>query len=386
MIEKYISKRPCPVCVCKEATVVAQLCYALFDDLEISGDKTLVQCCRCGMLYDDINFSEKQLNEYYRINEHYAASASGGSGSASEDNRGRYDRIISLIESGSDGVVIDFGCGQGGFVSRCIEHGLKAVGIESSVKSRDVAQKQGLQVYDSINTFIAENHIPNLKAVVFSHILEHVIYPVDLLNTILQYSNRDTLIYIEVPDAESYILPKIIHWQKMYFEHLSHFKKNNIAELLKYVGIEIIQEGLTNFSELQKDNHCIYIIGRFAEKSKKERQPLFFGYKYENILLHPDISFDNIPKDDRPLALWGVSQYSMLLFGFRKDLLWRVIRLFDSSPAKIGRKIKGIIVEHSNNLDSLSDEYIFLLPKSNYIFEMRNQLSAIGFKGLMIEV
>ena len=94
MNESYLSNRPCPVCGEHEGSALAQLCYALFDDLKMSGHKTLLQCNTCGMLYDDIHFSNNQLQEYYSRNEHYAVSNTGGSGSVSQDNKERYRFVL----------------------------------------------------------------------------------------------------------------------------------------------------------------------------------------------------------------------------------------------------------------------------------------------------
>ena len=381
----YLSERPCPVCEGSEGFALAQLDYALFDDLKMSGYKTLVQCNKCGMLYDDVNFSDDQLQQYYRRNEHYAVSGIGGSGSISEDNKARYDRIIDLLAPGANGVILDFGCGQGGFISRCREHGLKAVGIESSAKSREAAHKAGLQVHESIHAFVTENPSCKIQAVVFSHVLEHVMSPINLIRYFPEYAN-DSLVYIEVPDADSYLSPKAVRWQEMHFEHLSHFRKINIQELARRGCIELITEGETPFSDSQLDIHCRFIVGRFAAKRKLTKGPAFSGYEYDPILQLPFVSVKNIPKNDRPLALWGVSQYAMLLLGSCPEILCRIRRLFDASSAKIGRRIRGTIIESSSNLPSLTDEHVLLMPKSNYLFQMRSQLLDIGFKGQVIEL
>ena len=385
MNEKYLSKRPCPVCEGREGYALAQLCYALFDDLKMPGHKTLVQCYKCGMLYDDVHFSANQLQEYYRRNEHYAVSSIGGSGSVSKDNKARYDRIINLLKPGSDGVILDFGCGQGGFISRCLEHGLKAAGIEPSAKSREVTQEAGLHVYEFIDTFIKKNPTCKVQAVVFSHVLEHLMNPIHLTQVLAEYAN-DALVYIEVPDAGSYLSPNAVRWQEMYFEHLSHFRKQNIAEFARRSGIEIKKEGETPFSSSQADVRCRFIFGRFAAKQKMIEVSSFSGYEYHPISQLPFISVENIPEDDRPLALWGVSQYAMLLLGSCPELLRRIRHLFDASPAKIGRRIRGIKIEPSSNLSSLTDDHVLLIPKSNYLFKMRSQLPDVGFKGQMIEV
>lgn len=379
------SKRPCPVCQSKEGFALAHLRYALFDDMNLPDSKTLVQCSTCGMLYDDVLFTGDQLAEYYYKNEHYAASVIGGSGSATEDNKARYDRIIDLLEPDSKGVILDLGCGQGGFISRCIERGLKASGIEFSPKSREAAGKAGIKAYESVSAFAADNPGSKLHAVIFSHVLEHMMYPLNMFRANYGYF-KDALAYIEVPDACSYLSPGTVRWHEMYFEHLSHFRKNNIEELAGRACIKILKDGETPFSELCKDTRCRFIVGKFTLKQEQTATSVFSGCPYDPALKLPPLSFKHIPQDDRPFALWGVSQYAMLLMGSCPGLACRIRRLFDSSPAKIGRKIKGIIIESADNLPALTDEYILLIPKSNYLFQMRSQLKTIDFKGQIIEV
>jgi len=385
MNEKYLSVRPCPVCEEHEGSALAQLCYALFDDLKMSGHKTLVQCGTCGMLYDDVRFSDNQLQEYYRRNEHYAVSGMGGSGSVSQDNKERYKRIIDLLEPDSHGVILDFGCGQGGFISQCLQYGFKAFGIEPSAKSREVARKAGLHVYESMGTFVTKNPADKIQSLVFSHVLEHMMNPLPLIRVFAEYAH-DALVYIEVPDAASYLSPKAVRWQEMYFEHLSHFRRQHIAELARRSCIEIKKEGEIPFSQLQEDTRCRFIVGRFTAKQKLTEVSAFSDHEYDPISQLPFVSVENIPEDDRPLALWGVSQYAMLLLGSYPELSRRIRRLFDASPAKIGRIIQGIVIESSKELGTLTDDFVLLIPKSNFLLQMRSLLPGTGFMGKVVEV
>lgn len=385
MSATYLSKRPCPVCEGCEGVALAQLNYALFDDLKMSGLKTLVQCNTCGMLYDDVNFSDDQLQHYYRCNEHYAACDVGGSGSISEDNKGRYDRIIDLLAPPTNGVILDFGCGQGGFISRCMEHGLEAIGIESSEKSRKIAHEAGIQVYGSVNEFVTNNPNNKVQAVVFSHVLEHLMHPINLIRSIAPYATN-SLVYIEVPDADTYLSPTVVHWPEMYFEHLSHFREKNLQDMAVRAGVEIEKEGKIPFSDLQKDTHCRFIAGRFAAERKLPKEPDFADYRFDSISQIPFPSLINTQKENRPLALWGVSQYAMLLIGSCPGLLGRIRRLFDASPAKIGRRIKGILIAKPGELDTLTEDFILLLPNSIHLSKMRSILKSDGFKGTVLKV
>jgi len=384
MDRDYIPLRACPVCEVRSGTVLGQLTYALFDDLEIPGTKTLLRCGGCGMMYDDVAFSEEQLNEYYRRNEHYAVSNIGGTGSLSDDNCARYDRILDSLRPLSDELILDFGCGQGGFISRCLHRGFRAVGIEPTARSRAAAREAGLTVYESWNALITQNPLSKMHIVVLSHVLEHLMHPRALLQELSEYAH-DAMVYVEVPDADSYLLPKEVLWQEMYFEHLSHFRKQNIADLAGRCGITIITEEKISFSALQKGIQCRSLIGRLSANRKSTGASASPGSEH-NLVSLPAVSIESFPKDGCPLSLWGVSQYAMLLLGSCPELFSRLHHLFDASPAKIGRSIRGMLVEPSDKISSLSDEYILLIPRSPSLVQMRSQLQKMGFKGQVFYV
>ena len=384
MNEKYLSERPCPVCQGRQGYELAQFRYALFDDLKMSGHKTLVQCYKCGMLYDDIRFSENQLQEYYRRNEHYAVSSTGESESVSEGNKARYDRIIELLKPASDGVILDFGCGPGGLISRCLEQGLEVAGIEPSAKSREVAKKAGLHVYKSLDEFVIENPSCKIRTVILSHILEHLIDPIHLIRILAKYANN-ALVYIEVPDADSYLSPNNIGWYRMYFEHLAHFRKQNIAEFAAHLGVEIINEGATSYSPVYQDIQCLFLLGRFRNVPCDDTGRIAPD-AHARFDCFPEVPGKELLSGDRPLALWGVSQYAMLLLGSNP---WgrRLIRLFDLSSAKMGRSIGGVKIEHPDGISTLSKDTVLILPRSLSTSQMRNILkNDINYTGDVLEL
>lgn len=367
----HTSLRPCPVCGCRSGFVMGVLSYALFDDIDMPGSKTLIQCSACGMRFDDVTFTDEQLQEYYHRNEHYAASSQGGSGGSTESNQARYDRIIDALNPGPNDFILDFGCGQGGLIAQCLRRGLRGVGIEPSEKSRKCALASGLDVFDSLSAFTARNPEHKIRAVVISHVIEHLMRPLDCLREIARYA-PNALVYIEVPDASSYLSLPNIRWQELYFEHLSHFHQDGIAELATNAGILITREGAIPFSQDQGDTYCLFLVGRFsAEISPHVNRPQSRALPKLSFL--PEIPGRNILPDDRPLALWGVSQYAMLLIGSH-PLLGKTTHLFDSSPAKIGRRIGGVEIQHPDNISALFQETVLVLPRSPYLEQMIDTL------------
>lgn len=378
-----IAQRACPICRGRSGYVLGKLTYALFDDLDMPGAKTMIGCDRCGMLYDDVAFTEDRLREYYRRNEHYAASFLGGSGSLSDDNRNRYDRIINHLPPNPEGIILDIGCGQGGFVAQCNKRGLRAAGIETSEKSRETGHAAGLDIYASMAEYAAKYPEAKISAVVISHVLEHLLNPLALLKEIKNIA-PDGFVYIEVPDAASYLSPDAIRWHELYFEHLNHFCQASLSFLAAQSCIEVITSGTTPFSQNLFETQCLFIVGRFSRATEHplSKPDIVPGLQ----LTLPSLPDKDLPEDGRPIALWGVSQYAMLLMGTLPQLA-RVDRLFDASPAKIGRSIRGVTVENAREIRTIPQNTKLILPRSPYTPQMLKEIEQAGtFAGRIYEI
>lgn len=366
--------RNCPLCGSTRGVALARLTYALFDDLDISGDKTLKQCAACGLAYDDVAFSPAQLGDYYRHNEHYAATADGGGGGVSPDNEARYDRILEALALDGSGCILDYGCGQGGFLARCAARGLRAAGVEPCMRSRMAGQAAGRDIHASLEAFVTAHSKEPVQAVVVSHVLEHLLDPAALLYA-LAYVAREVRIYLEVPEA-AYLGPDPVRWDQLYFEHLSHFQGGSLAALASRCGIAVEGEGVAGFSPAQADIPCRSVVGRYqgpgqaptvaADVARPELSPL------------PAVPGANLPVD-RPLALWGVSQYAMLLIGSNPSL--RPRWLFDISPAKLGRCIGGVAIGHPAGVAALPSEALLVVPSSAHAPNILHAMREYGYRG-----
>jgi len=381
MRTRPVSFRACPVCQSKNARMLCLLDYALFDDLNLPGTKRLLCCLTCGMLYDDVEISEGQLAQYYRSNEHYAASSTGGTGSFSEDNNRRYDRILDSLQAGPGDLIVDYGCGQGGLVAHCRALGLQAAGIEASAASLRTAVAAGLDVSPSLDEF-SRRHTGRVHAVVFSHILEHLLDPLHSLRQAASFFTG-ALFYLEVPDVGVYLASDDIRWDEMYFEHFNHFRRESLHNLAASVALDIIDEGRTAFSPELKDVQCLTLKGRASCPSERR----IFPIKPDpcTMATFPFLTpSPNIPEG--PLALWGISQYAMLLLGTVPELLNQKIRLFDASPAKIGRSIRGLWVEPSESIRTLDSQMTLLIPRSRHLDRMLEEATQKSFRGLVLAI
>ena len=383
MQQSYVPLRACPVCEKRSGIILGKLTYALFDDLEISGRKTLVRCAACGMIYDDVAFTEEQLHEYYCNNEHYAVSSMGGTGGLSTDNRNRYDRIIDYLNADPKKIILDVGCGQGGFVAQCLLRGFSAAGVEPSKINRNAGISSGLDIYSSIEEFAAKHPDVSIGTVVLSHVLEHLMDPLQMLKELSLYA-PEAVVYMEVPDAVSYLAPNAIRWHELYYEHLNHFCKESLFNFAACLGVEVLRAESIPFSLSQSEVQCLMIVGRFGDASDHQ-------VECPNLVKSQQFTLPPLPQgdflqDNRPVAMWGISQYAMLLMGSLPQLK-RVERLFDASPAKIGRMIRGVTIEDAKEIGTLSKETALVLPYSKCSIQMLTEIErSATFAGKIIEI
>ena len=163
----------------------------------------VVKCGKCGFIFCNptIRGLEYLEHNHYNNPEVYSAYL--------------MDNVYSVYRIGEalirktkpSGKLLDIGAGKGEFVSLAQNIGFKAKGIEPSPRFCEYAwEKYGVQV---VQGYLGEGD--NLKGERFDiitlfHVLEHVLFPQNLLANILQYLEEDGFVYIEVPNADATLL------------------------------------------------------------------------------------------------------------------------------------------------------------------------------------
>ena len=124
------------------------------------------------------------------------------------------------IDINNIGTVLDYGGDTGSMIPEYFAHAQKYVYDISNVPTVD-----GVLKYDgTIKTF---------DFLMCCHVLEHKPNPDDVLNDIKQYIDKDSWIYIEVPNnPNAYI--------GTFHEHINFFNIESISALLKRNGFKII--------------------------------------------------------------------------------------------------------------------------------------------------
>jgi SAM-dependent methyltransferase len=120
----------------------------------------------------------------------------------------KYRRGLSLImKYKREGPFLDVGAGIGGAVSLATKKGFSAIGIEPSLKSCEYANRAGnLHIFPGH----LEEHFPadgmGFEVISLFHVLEHVVQPRELLSLIKLRLCSSGIVYIEVPNGDSFLL------------------------------------------------------------------------------------------------------------------------------------------------------------------------------------
>lgn len=376
--------RSCPVCSQNKFNKIAELNYALFDDLQLSGNMELVSCGNCHAYYNRTELQESDFAQYYLKNQYYLDCRTAGSGGSSAKDTKRYSQIYKHIKrylTIPSPTVLDFGCGKGGMLS-WLKNNTRAqlVGIEASENCRKFAEGTlSVPVVHSL-------HEVNKKfdVIILSHVLEHIYSPRELIQSLKKFTDRKTIFYIEVPLADAYI-GKTIRWQELYFEHINHFTANSLNNLMVSCGLQIVEYDQKYFYEDDTSSSVCHNYLAVIHSDDTDNSICIPSEPKINSHVFPTNKIiDKVLTANQPISIWGISQYTQLILGSYPQLIAKIKYLFDSSPAKIGRSIQGIKVIPADKLSILTNKDTLLYPLSPYCEEMTDILKKIGFSGKAI--
>lgn len=265
--------------------------------------------------------------------------------------------VIQHFENSNGLKVLDIGCSNGNFMLLLQEKGFTAFGVDESPKAIDVARQRGLTVRKSVD----ELEYDQFDFLVFSHVLEHVISPLNLLQDHMDYLKSDGKVFIEVPSLELLSKGAKCTFNNLHPMHIYHFSQESIFHLASKLACSIIAISHHSYLEypsmmclLQKIPPLQYSRIRFTNHLQLEKKTI--GRKTGELeTLLPDWSH---------LAIWGISNEAyQLIRQIPKECRAKII-LVDSDESKIGKTLNLLKIHGPNHLQSLDNILFFVAPTS----------------------
>ena len=240
-------------------------------------DYKIVECLICGFKY--LNPSPTQTpydiyeEEYYTgncskkdtynvtgwdyfVSEHYSALC--------HRSQKTVDVIENLVRPGN---ILDIGCGIGIFLAEARNRGWSAYGFDTSEFAINYAKnKLGLENVKKMDVQDIDYQKNSFDVITMFHVIEHVLYPKELLKKCYTLLKPGGILLMETPDISSR-RAKIEgeSWRYLKIpEHLNYFSLKTLLRLTKQIGLKPINIK----REVESTGLLIKLCGRKEEARK----------------------------------------------------------------------------------------------------------------------
>ncbi len=310
-------ERCCSVCGSQDAANIYDQPTEYIVGIGDIGYHHLINICKkCGFVFASPILSEDEILKYYERMSNYEHPESAGNRSI-EDVRQierQIEFIMSRFPSGFKGSALDVGCSIAYGLSLLKTLGWEVMGVDPSDKCIEISwEKLGVPVRKGFFSLeLLEDQKP-FDVIILSHVIEHLVYPDEVIRHLPGLLKDGGIIYIEVPNLMKPNSTKCYFG----FEHVNFFTPQSLINLVCQNGFAI--DRIETFDN-GKEIHPFYpVIAMSAKKSGKNRQPIrndyseslqvIEEYKSSTGLLTRRINkkIQNILDKTRPgkLALWG---------------------------------------------------------------------------------
>lgn len=227
----------CPICGTTDLSIKFKT-----QDFSVTGEPfTIVMCAHCELLITSPRPDDQDLSRYYQ-SEDYVSHTSKATNLTNRlylmvRNLTLKNKLSLINKNCIQGTLLDYGCGTGDFLNIVSEENWSTIGIEPSLQAREIALRNNLTIYESIE------ELPNekLNAITLWHVLEHVSKPNSLLKQLRERLYNNGRIFIAVPNFNSHDAK---HYEKYWAgldvpRHLWHFSPKAMEKLLQNNGLKI---------------------------------------------------------------------------------------------------------------------------------------------------
>lgn len=142
--------------------------------------------------------------------------------------------------------VLDFGCGNGGFIRELRKKGIanNIVGVELDKESRIRLLNEQIVVFEKLENI---DKAFNFDVITMFQVIEHLENPHEIMSDIKKKLSRGGILVIETPNAEDALISKYHSNSFMDFtfwsEHLFLYNSVSLERLMKDCGFSVVDNG-----------------------------------------------------------------------------------------------------------------------------------------------
>lgn len=359
-------KRICPICSNKHGERLHKQEFQLYGRHCLPDVYEVIACDKCGFVYNDMQASQKDYNDFYSRFSKYESSISPG-GRINQGDRDKYERMAKdLIALGLDkqASILDIGCAKGGLLATLKNHGFNNLtGLDPSPNCVEQVKAQGLKAIQGglfAENFPEKTLTQEFDCVIVSHVIEHVYDIATAIQNAFAFVKPGGMLYLEVPDATRYTQYYVTPFHYFDFEHINHFDEQSLNNLMSRYNCAQIASGK---KDLQHSNivyyPAVYSVYQKNEKHEKRRGIVpDYGVR-ENVIRYIEMSrqaddwpdLEKLVETQEEIVVWGAAAYASRLYKTTPLSKCNILSFIDNDLKKQGTEFdKNLKIDLPKNV------------------------------------
>jgi 2-polyprenyl-3-methyl-5-hydroxy-6-metoxy-1,4-benzoquinol methylase len=220
-----------------------------------NSDLNILECQNCGLV-------QLSSQEHLKAG-HYENSRMHGPDpepmevwerNTAEDDQRRFEMLQAFLPNKR---VLDFGCGNGGFLSRVSDLAQKATGVELEKRVQEYWQGR-IEIYPSLSNLEGGG---TYDLITSFHVIEHLADPRQILQDFKKFLSENGRIVIEVPSSSDALLTLYESEPFQHFtywsQHLYLFNARTLETLVQQSGLKVIS--IQQYQRYPLSNHLYWL-------------------------------------------------------------------------------------------------------------------------------
>jgi len=262
-----------------------------------------------------------------------------------------------------EGLVVDVGCGKGGFVEMLRERGIKAVGYDNAY--------QGSRPYIRKSFFSVDSHEKG-NLLTLRHVLEHIPSPWQFLSGIAAANDNKGLLYVEVPDLD-WILAHNAYFD-LFHEHVNYFRAD---DFIRRFGDGVVFQTKTFNGQYLSVIINIECVQDCVNASVSGEINLDLQRAFSKLSEHEGKTYASLA-DSHEIVIWGAAAKGVVFAAKAlPSIKSRIKYAIDINPGKQGHfmPVSGIkVVDPIMGVSGLEPSCLVVIMNPNYEQEIRGSL------------
>jgi hypothetical protein len=280
--------------------------------------------------------------------------------------QGHLDEVSGLCcryLTGKDGLLVDVGCGKGGFVELLRRMGVNAVGYDNAY--------QGTSPYIRKSFFSKDSHEKG-DLLTLRHVLEHIPSPWQFLDGIAAANGYEGLLYVEVPDLE-WILDHRAYFD-LFHEHINYFRTDDFS---RRFGEGVIFQSKSfggQYLSVVINLECMRDCGQSSLTHESEAG---LQAAFDQLSEYEDQIYASLT-DSSEIVIWGAAAKGVVFAAKAPPAIKsKIAYAIDINPGKHGHfmPISGVeVVDPEAGVSRLDSSSLIVIMNPNYEQEIRGSL------------